>query len=108
MLVRQIAAGQDSTILSEGVAGVSQNALFTGRAITTLTVVSLLVAFARIAPGQQQKQLQVPATVQSPFNAMKVRAKFKIGTKADWVALATGSVWVAGTDPYTVQRIDPK
>jgi len=87
---------------------VSQNALFTGRAITTLTILSLLVAFAGVAPGQQQKRLQVPATVQSPFNAMKVSAKFKIGKNADWVALASNSVWVAGTDPYTIQRIDPK
>src|SRR5947207_6750779 len=71
-------------------------------------MVSLLVAFARVAHGQQEKSLQVPATVQSPFNAMKVRAKFKIGEKADWVALTADSVWVAGTNPYTIQRIDPK
>ena len=84
----------------------SKNALFTGRAIITLTVVSLLLAFARVAPGQQKKQ--VPAAVQSPFSAMKVRAKFKIGEKADWVALTAVSVWVAGTNPYTIQRVDPK
>src|SRR5205085_3631930 len=77
--------------------------------ITTLTIVSLLAAFARVDSGQREKQqFQVPAPVQAPFNAMKVSAKFKIGKNADWVAIAADSVWVAGTDPYTIQRIDPK
>src|SRR5947209_3834292 len=70
--------------------------------------VLLLAAIASAASGQQQKRLQPPAAVQSPFNAMKVSARFKIGKNADWVAVTADAVWVAGTSPYSILRIDPK
>ncbi|MGE5243063.1 MAG: hypothetical protein ACM3SQ_02410 [Betaproteobacteria bacterium] len=44
----------------------------------------------------------------APFSALKVSAQFRIGEHADWVAIGTDSVWVAGTHPFTVQRIDPR
>ena len=84
-----------------------KNSLSTFPVITALTIASLLAAFARVVPGQQN-QPQVAAAVQSPFNELKVSAQFKIGKNADWVAITADSVWVAGTDPYTIQRINPK
>src|SRR5215831_11639562 len=61
---------------------------------------------------------QVPATdrnvprlgvkeVQIPFASLRPTATFKIGGTADWVLVSEDAVWVAGTKPYSVQRIDP-
>jgi len=49
----------------------------------------------------------VPA-VQVPFASLKPQANWKIGETADWVLVGSDSVWVAGTKPDSVQRIDPK
>ena len=46
--------------------------------------------------------------VQVPFASLKPEATWKIGGKADWVVVATDAVWVAGAEPGSVQRIDPK
>jgi virginiamycin B lyase len=45
--------------------------------------------------------------VQVPFSSLKPSATFKIGKSADWVLIADGAVWVAGSKPYSLQRIDP-
>jgi virginiamycin B lyase len=45
--------------------------------------------------------------VQAPFASLKPTAMFKIGGTADWVLVTDDAVWVAGTKPYSVQRIDP-
>jgi YVTN family beta-propeller protein len=45
--------------------------------------------------------------VQVPFGSLKPSATFKIGETADWVLVTDDAVWVAGTKPYSVQRIDP-
>ncbi len=45
--------------------------------------------------------------VQVPFDSLKPSATFKVGKYADWVLIAGDSVWTAGTNPYTVNRIDP-
>jgi virginiamycin B lyase len=45
--------------------------------------------------------------VQVPFLSLKPSATFKIGKTADWVLVTDGAVWVAGSRPYSVQRIDP-
>src|SRR5580700_10401256 len=45
--------------------------------------------------------------VQVPFSSLKPSATFKIGKTADWVLVTDRAVWVAGTKPYSVQRIDP-
>lgn len=46
--------------------------------------------------------------VQVPFTSLKPTATFKIGGTADWVLVTNDAVWVAGTKPYSVQRIDPR
>jgi virginiamycin B lyase len=45
--------------------------------------------------------------VQLPFAELKPAATIKIGGSADWVLVTNEAVWVAGTKPYSVQRIDP-
>ena len=45
--------------------------------------------------------------VQVPFSSLKPSASFKIGKTADWVLVTDRAVWVAGSKPYSVQRIDP-
>jgi virginiamycin B lyase len=47
-------------------------------------------------------------TVQVPFARLKPEAVFQIGKVADWVAITPDSVWVASSDPASVQRIDPR
>ena len=46
--------------------------------------------------------------VQIPFASLRPTATFKIGGSADWVLATENAVWVAGTKPYSVQRIDPR
>jgi len=53
-----------------------------------------------VAPG-------VPS-VQVPFATLKPAATWKIGGTADWVVITPDAVWVAGTAPFSLQRIDPK
>jgi virginiamycin B lyase len=53
-----------------------------------------------VAPG-------VPA-VQVPFATLKPAATWKIGGTADWVVITPDAVWVAGSKPDSIQRIDPK
>jgi virginiamycin B lyase len=45
--------------------------------------------------------------VQVPFASLKPSATIKVGATADWVLVTDDSVWVAGTKPYSIQRIDP-
>ena len=46
--------------------------------------------------------------VQIPFASLQASETFKIGRTADWVLVTEDAVWVAGTKPYSVQRINPK
>jgi virginiamycin B lyase len=66
---------------------------------STATVVTAQQKAAKPKPG-------VP-DVQVPFASLKPSATFKIGETADWVLVTDNAVWVAGTKPYSVQRIDP-
>ena len=45
--------------------------------------------------------------VQVPFQSLKPSATLKIGKTADWVLVTDDAVWVGGSNPYSVQRIDP-
>ena len=45
--------------------------------------------------------------VQVPFASLEPSATFKIGETADWVVVTKDAVWVAGSQPYSLQRIDP-
>jgi virginiamycin B lyase len=64
-----------------------------------VSVASAQQSAANLKPG-------VPA-VQAPFESLKRSATFKIGATADWVLVASDSIWVSGSKPYSVQRIDP-
>jgi streptogramin lyase len=46
-------------------------------------------------------------SVQIPFASLHPSATFETGATADWVLVADDSVWVAGTKPFSVVRIDP-
>jgi virginiamycin B lyase len=50
-------------------------------------------------PGVRQVQVR--------FSSLKPSASFKIGKTADWVLVTDRAVWVAGSRPYSVRRIDP-
>jgi len=45
---------------------------------------------------------------QVPFASLKPAATLKIGANADWVVVTKDAVWVGGTNPFSVQRIDPR
>jgi virginiamycin B lyase len=45
--------------------------------------------------------------VQVPFSSITPSVAIKVGDTADWVLVTENAVWVAGTKPYAVLRIDP-
>jgi virginiamycin B lyase len=45
--------------------------------------------------------------VQVPFSSLKATNTFDVGGHADWIAVSDRSVWVATSEPNTVQEIDP-
>ena len=45
--------------------------------------------------------------VQRPYSGLQPSARFQIGGTADWVLITSDAVWVAGSKPFTLQRIDP-
>jgi streptogramin lyase len=47
-----------------------------------------------------------PASVRG-IAELKVAAQIHLGRTADWVAVTPEAVWVGGTGPYAVHRIDP-
>jgi len=59
--------------------------------------------------GAQSANILKPGVkrVQVPFASLKPSATLKIGRTADWVLVTDDAVWVAGTKPFSVQRIDP-
>lgn len=75
--------------------------------IANAGLVVLLTVLA--VAGQQNVSTPKPGVpaVQAPFASLKPSATFKIGHTADWVLVTGNSVWVAGSKPYSVQRIDP-
>ena len=44
----------------------------------------------------------------SSISSLRPTATFKIGETADWVLVTKDAIWIAGTKPYSVQRIDPR
>ena len=78
---------------------------------TVLVLVVLLAgAFgtlvAQSAPESNPPRPRVKE-VQAPFASLKPSATIKVGGTADWVLITDDAVWVASTNPYAVQRIDP-
>src|SRR6266849_4054563 len=57
----------------------------------------------------QEKKVARPGVkeVQRPYSLLEPSATFQIGGTADWVVITTDAVWVAGSKPFTLQRIDP-
>ncbi len=45
---------------------------------------------------------------QTPFGDLKPQAVIAVGKTADWVLLTPRAVWVGGTGPNAVSRIDPR
>ncbi len=72
-------------------------------AILLLLCLTALVVFA----AEQKAVKPGVADVQVPFASLKPSVTFRIGGTADWVLVADDAVWVAGTNPYSVVRIDP-
>jgi virginiamycin B lyase len=77
------------------------------RAVPLLLLTLLLAAPAASAAEPPAGKPGV-AGVQGPFADLKPEAVFQIGKVADWVAITPDSVWVASSDPTSVQRIDPR
>jgi YVTN family beta-propeller protein len=76
--------------------------------IATLALL-LLCSTAPLAAAQQQPAQPKPGipAVQLPFASLKPTATFKIGATADWVQVTNNAVWVTGSNPFSVERIDP-
>jgi len=60
-------------------------------------------------PSDTERKVAQPGLkkVQVPFQSLQPSATFKIGKTADWVLVTDDAVWVGGSKPYSVQRIDP-
>lgn len=85
----------------------------------SLSMIGLLKLLLLFLAGNGLVLAQAPATglnvrrpgikeVQVPFALLHPSVTFKIGGTADWVLVTEDAVWVAGSKPYSVQRIDPK
>jgi virginiamycin B lyase len=77
------------------------------RAFPPLLLAAVLAAAPARAVEPPPGKPGVPS-VQVPFANLKPEAVFQIGKVADWVAITPDSVWVASSDPTSVQRIDPR
>jgi virginiamycin B lyase len=75
-----------------------------------LLAIALAVFLGQLAQASgADRKAQQPGVreVQVPFQSLKPSATFKIGKTADWVLVTDDAVWVGGSKPYSVQRIDP-
>ncbi len=75
-----------------------------------IAVPTLLFLLATsVATAAQSTNAMKPGVkdVQVPFASLKPSVTLKIGKTADWVLATNDAVWVTGTKPYSVQRIDP-
>jgi virginiamycin B lyase len=77
------------------------------RAVPLLLLAAVLAAASAWAVEPPPGKPGIPA-VQVPFADLKPEAVFRIGKVADWVAITPDSVWVASSDPTSVQRVDPR
>jgi len=69
----------------------------------------LLLASPTVFPQGGEKKIVRPGVqqVQRPYSELRHTASFQIGGTADWVAITSDGVWVAGSKPFTLRRIDP-
>lgn len=79
--------------------------------VRALIILLLLVAEHPVLAQAPDTEGNVPKAgikeVQVPFASLRPAVTFKIGGTADWVLVTKDAVWVAGTKPYTLQRIAP-
>jgi hypothetical protein len=73
-----------------------------------LIIAAIFLVQLAEASGAERKTLQPGVKeVQVPFQSLKPSVTFKIGKTADRVLVTDDAVWVGGSKPYSVQRIDP-
>ena len=71
-----------------------------------MAMLGALMAQASGAELEVRKPGVKPAQVS--YAALKPSATIKVGGTADWVLITDDAVWVAGTKPFAIRRIDPK
>jgi len=71
------------------------------------TLLFLLATSGAISAQSANASKPGVKNVQVPFASLMPNTTFKIGGTADWVLVTDDAVWVAGTRPYSVQRLDP-
>jgi hypothetical protein len=70
--------------------------------VSLLTIVLMQAsAIGQSIPKPGIKEVQVP------YSSLKLSTTLKIGGTADWVLVTSDAVWVAGTNPYDIVRVDP-
>jgi hypothetical protein len=72
-----------------------------------ISVAVFLVLLAQASSAERKTLQPGVKEVQVPFQSLKPSVTFKIGKTADWVLVTDDAVWVGGSKPYSVQRIDP-
>jgi virginiamycin B lyase len=72
-----------------------------------IAVAVFLVQLAQASGAERKIHQPGVKEVQVPFQSLKPSASFKIGKTADWVLVTDDAVWVGGSKPNAVQRIDP-
>jgi hypothetical protein len=68
---------------------------------------SLAIAGAQDSSGASKIAKPGIKEVQIPYSSIKPTATMKIRGTADWVLVTEDAVWVAGTKPFAVLRINP-
>jgi hypothetical protein len=71
------------------------------------TLLFLLATSGAISAQSANASKPGVKNVQVPFASLMPNTTFKIGGTADWVLVTDDAIWVAGTKPYSVQRLDP-
>ena len=81
----------------------------TPRLVTTCLLFLCLtqIALSQELPAEKKTVRPGVKEVQRPYSLLKPSASFQIGGNADWVVVTSDAVWVAGSKPFTLQRIDP-
>ena len=75
-----------------------------------LFAILLTVCGTLTGPAREGQSIQKPGIrdVQTPFASLQPTVTFKIGGTADWVLVTEDAVWVTGTKPYSLRRVDPQ
>jgi len=73
------------------------------RKLLAWSLISAMITIAFGARGDPP-----PSPLQRPIADLRPEATIHLGKTADWVAIGRDSVWVGGTGPFAVHRIDPK